>query len=545
MNITGTTGNDTLTGSATDDVIDGLAGNDTLNGLAGNDALNGSDGNDLLSGGSGNDTLNGGAGFDAVTYSSTDNDGGTKQPTGSGVNVNLQAGTATDNWGDTDTLISIEIITGSRLDDILTGGNPANGSSATDGFEGFRGLAGNDTINGGTGYDRAYYDTSPTGVVVTLGGLGNGTASDGFGGTDTLISIEEVFGSNHDDILTGSADATLYESFEGRAGNDTIDGKGGQNRASYDTSPAAVSVNLSTGIAQDGWGGTDSLANITEVRGSAYNDTIVGDANSNLVEGRNGDDNMDGGAGFDWLLYHNSSGNVIVNLALGTATGAAGNDTFTSFEGVRGSAFADTLTGDAMNNWFRGDAGDDVIDGGAGRDTAQYINSRTAYTVTKTSTGLTVTSTAEGTDTLVNIERLAFRDERVAFDTDGSAGTTALLLGALAGRTALQNKALVGTVVGLVDGGMTLSGLADLAVANGIVSSLAGGADNTSFAKLLLRNILGSDTDTTLVDTLSGLITAGTYTQAAMLAAAAQLDANKVSVDLVGLAQSGLVYTPV
>lgn len=539
MNVTGTTGNETLTGSSTDDLIEGLGGFDTLNGLAGNDALNGGDGDDVLSGGSGNDTLTGGAGFDAVSYGSTANDGGTKQPTGSGVTVNLKTGTATDNWGDTDTLTSIEFIHGSAFDDILTGGNPVN-----DLVEGFRGMGGNDTIDGGSGFDRVFYDNSPLAILVTLGGTGSGTASDGFGGTDTFINIEEVRASAFNDTLTGS-DSGEFESFEGRAGNDTIDGKGSWDRASYQTSTAAINVNLVTGIAQDGWGGTDTLLNMEEVRGSAFNDVIIGNSNSNVIEGQNGDDTMDGGAGIDTLRYDNSTGNVIVNLALGNAIGAAGNDTLTNFENVRASNFSDTLTGDNKNNVFRGQAGDDTIDGGASVDASEYVNARSGYTVTKTSTGFTVASAAEGSDTLSNIERLYFSGERVAFDTSGAAGTTALILGVLTGKASLQNKALVGTVLGLVDGGLTLANLAELAVTNGIVSNLAGGADNTSFAKLLLRNLLGSDTNAALVDTVTGLITSGAYTQATLLTTAAGLDANKVNIDLVGLAQTGLTYTTV
>lgn len=48
---------------------------------------------------------------------------------------------------------------------------------------------------------------------------------DGYGGTDTLISIEEIRGSAFSDKLTGSS-TSLFESFEGRQGNDTIDGGG-------------------------------------------------------------------------------------------------------------------------------------------------------------------------------------------------------------------------------------------------------------------------------------------------------------------------------
>jgi hypothetical protein len=42
------------------------------------------------------------------------------------------------------------------------------------------GQGGNDTIDGGGGYDRADYTNSTTGVNVTLGGTSNGTASDGW-----------------------------------------------------------------------------------------------------------------------------------------------------------------------------------------------------------------------------------------------------------------------------------------------------------------------------------------------------------------------------
>ena len=55
----------------------------------------------------------------------------------------------TDGFGDTDTLISIEAVRGSNFADTLTGGNTDN-----DDFERFKGLAGNDTIDGGTGFDE-------------------------------------------------------------------------------------------------------------------------------------------------------------------------------------------------------------------------------------------------------------------------------------------------------------------------------------------------------------------------------------------------------
>lgn len=510
-------------------------------GHAGDDSLTGGTLNDNFSGGSGNDSFSGGSGVDAALYHNTDFDGGTKALTNKGVTVNLKTGIAIDNWGDTDTLTSIEFAGGSGLDDALTGGNTASGTGITDGFEGFRGLAGNDTIDGGAGFDRAYYDNSPGAVNVTLGGTANGTASDGWGGTDTLINIEEVRASAFGDTLNGS-DTGAFESFEGLAGNDLIDGKGGRDRASYDISPAAINVNLAIGVAQDGLGGTDTLRNIEEVRGSAFNDTIVGDGKANFLEGRLGDDALDGGAGHDIAIYSNSSGGVTVNLATGKASGAAGNDTLAGIETVWGSAFADALTGDAASNGLRGGGGNDTIDGGAGTDAAIFVNARSTYTVSKSASGLGVVSTAEGSDTLTNIERLHFSDTRLAFDVDGAAGATALLMGALTGSASLQSRETVGVVLGVADGGLNLAGLSALAIDSGLVASLAGGSDNASLARLLWRNVAGSEATAENVALLTGLITSGAYTQTTLLTAAAEFSLNKINVNLVGLAETGLGY---
>lgn len=531
--IVGSLFNDTMTLA---DVEGGYA-----DGRAGDDVLTGGSLGDTFYGGSGNDRIDGGAGIDVVVYSNTTFDGGTKALTGVGVTVNLKTGSATDNWGDTDTITNIEFVIGSSLNDVITGGNPANGSASTDGFEGFRGLGGNDTIDGGTGYDRVYYDNSPAAVTVTLGGTGTGTASDGWGGTDTLINIEEVRGSAFGDTLTGS-DSGVFESFEGRAGNDTIDGRGGHDRANYDTATSAINANLATGVVQDGMGGTDTLLSIEEIRGSAFNDTIIGNDQSNRLEGRLGNDTLDGGAGLDTVRYDSARGSVTVNLATGTATGADGNDTLTNIEMVWGSGFADVLTGDANSNLLRGNGGNDVIDGGAGVDAAGFVNARNTYTIAKTATGLTVTSSTEGTDTLTNIERLYFSDGRLAFDTNGAAGATALFINALAGRTLLQNAAVVGTVLQVADSGLDLAGLSSLAISNGLVASLAGGSDNASLVKLVWRNLTNTEAPQGTIDQLSGLISSGAYTQASFLTAVANLDLNKSLVNLVGLADTGLAY---
>ena len=231
------------------------------------DSFIGDNNSNFFTGGAGNDTLNGGNGNDSASYSTS--------PVG--VTINLTLGTVPDGFGTTDTLISIENITGSNFDDILIGNNSSNS---------FTGGAGNDTLNGGNGNenDSASYSNSPTGATVDLT---LGTAADGFGTTDTLISIENVFGSNFDDIFIGN---NKSNSFTGGAGNDTLNGGNGSDTASYSNSTAGVTVDLTLGTAADGFGTTDTLISIENVVGSNFADRITGDANNNRLTGGTGQD---------------------------------------------------------------------------------------------------------------------------------------------------------------------------------------------------------------------------------------------------------------
>ena len=378
-------------------------------GRAGNDRLTGGSADDFFVPGSGDDVLDGGTGFDVVSY--LDDGGDSNGPSTRGVSVNLALGTATDNWGNADSLTGIELVYGTAFDDVLAGGNVAS-----DYFEGFRGNAGNDTINGGTGFDRVQYDTSPAAINVILGGTSAGSAQDGFGGFDILSNIDEVRGSSYNDTLTGS-DSASFESFEGRGGNDLIDGKGDNDRASYQSSPAGVNVNLTTGIALDGWGGTDTLVSIDEIRGSIYNDNLTGGNALNgrgtydgfeAFEGRGGSDAIDGGGGYDRVYYMNAPAAVVVTLG-GTSTGSAqngygGTDTLINIESVRATPFNDTLTGSDSGLFedFYGEAGNDTIDGKSGEDRVGYDSSPAGVNV-NLSTGIALDGYG-GTDTLLNIE---------------------------------------------------------------------------------------------------------------------------------------------
>jgi Ca2+-binding RTX toxin-like protein len=235
------------------------------------------------------------------------------------VTASLVTGSATGDGNDS--FVNVEGLFGSNFGDSLSGGNAANGTTLVDGLsEIFRGEAGNDTIDGGQGYDRADYTTSTSAVSVTLNDALDGVAQDGLGGTDTLRNIEGVRGSIFNDTLTGS-DSALFESFEGREGDDLIDGKGGADRADYRNATSGVVVNLAAGTASDGYGSSDTLIGIEQVRGSRdFNDNLSGSNGNDKLEGMGGDDTLVGGAGNDSYVYTpGADGNDLVVDASGTA----------------------------------------------------------------------------------------------------------------------------------------------------------------------------------------------------------------------------------
>jgi len=168
--------------------------------------------------------------------------------------------------------------------------------------------------------------------------------------------------------LTGDGNANLIE---GGAGNDTLNGGAGIDTASYASAAAAVTVSLATLTAQNTVGaGTDTLSNFENLLGSAFNDTLTGDGNANIIDGGAGNDTMNGGAGTDTVSYASATAGVSVSLALTTAqnTIGAGTDTLSLFENLTGSAFGDTLIGNTAINRIDGGAGGDTLTGGTGAD---------------------------------------------------------------------------------------------------------------------------------------------------------------------------------
>ena len=149
-----------------------------------------------------------------------------------------------------------------------------------------------DDVITGNGKTRVGYLNADAGVFVDLGAGTASSLDDGDAanvGTDTFTGVRDVRGSQFGDTLVGG-DGEGFESFRGMGGDDFIDGGAGDfDRADYRNSPDSVFVDLSAGIAQDGFGGTDTLVNIERVRGADLgDDTLIGDAGDNNLDGRDG-----------------------------------------------------------------------------------------------------------------------------------------------------------------------------------------------------------------------------------------------------------------
>ncbi|MBY0565630.1 MAG: hypothetical protein K2P58_15780 [Hyphomonadaceae bacterium] len=413
----GITGYQNTGGAGSDRLKVGVDAIEGLIGSAFNDTLTGDGGNNTLEGGAGNDTLNGGAGTDTASYAGAS----------TAVTVSLALAGAQNTLGaGSDTLAGFEALLGSNFNDRLTGDANANTLNGGAGADVLDGGAGNDTLLGGAGYDTASYVSASSAVTVNLATTsGQNTVG---AGTDTLNSIENVVGSAFNDTLTGSA---ANNRIEGGAGNDAINGATGVDFASYASASSAVTVSLAITAAQNTLGaGTDTISNTEGLIGSAFNDTLTGNASANILEGGAGNDMLDGGAGLDQAAYWGAASAVSVNLGLSGAqnTSGAGTDTLISIEGLIGSSFNDTLTGDANANEIEGGAGNDVMSGGAGLDTASYAWSEAGVSVSLALSAQQNTIGA-GLDTLSGFENLVGSEHADTLSGDASANVIAGGLG--------------------------------------------------------------------------------------------------------------------
>ena len=434
--LVGEAGLDTLEGGNGSDTVIGGEDSDVLGGGAENDTLLGGLGDDWINGGLGADAINGGMGDDTAAYDRAD----------AGLRADLQSAGSNTGEATGDIYVDIENLVGTDFADTLAGNAEANwidGKSGNDvllgrlGDDTLFGDAGNDFLNGGLGADElrggggkddwAQYNQSTIGIRADLA---NPLSNTGEAAGDTYISIENLFGSQHNDTLVGDSIRNVFlanggddqlfgagggdvlfakdgaDTLDGGSGNDTlIGGKGGDDlrggtgidRVQYQQSAIGLTVDLLMPGDNTGEAAGDSYDSIEDLLGTFFNDTLLGNDDANVISGlggsdyivaRDGDDTILGAGGNDWIeggagadaknggagkdtaAYGFASGAVSVDLeAAGTNTGEAAGDIFVSIENLSGSDFGDILKGSNIANWIKGQLGDDEIFGRGGDDT--------------------------------------------------------------------------------------------------------------------------------------------------------------------------------
>lgn len=238
-------------------------------------------------------------------------------------------------------------------------------------------------------------------------------------------SVDRIsfYDSNGNQAWTGSSQSDLFEdgggndTYNGGSGEDVflfgasssgddsiIGGSGIRDVLDYSAMTQAVVVSLFAGTATGLGIGSDVFSGIEWVVGGSGNDSILGNADANVLEGGAGNDTLNGAGGLDRLTGGNgddtyfvdSSGDTVVETNANVTTG--GYDTVNSsvnftlpfnverllLTGAAGAGVGNelnnvidaraitggaSLSGQLGNDLIYGGMGADVLTGGAGEDT--------------------------------------------------------------------------------------------------------------------------------------------------------------------------------
>ena len=357
-----------------DGATDVLASIENATGSASKDSITGDNQANQLAGGAGNDALAGGKGADTYLHSGTKADG----------DDTINAG---DNGVDRVIFTTPDLydLRYERHGNDLVIGTYLAGDSFQDGpFDGSLRIVNHyagsaiDTVEIDTSFYNTTYGTDPEVArfhftTDLANGLYNNQDTEvllGSGAGETIWAnggyYDMIFANGGDDVVHGgygfdnirggTGNDQIFgddgnDALRGQEGDDLIDGGDGFDIAHYNLVAGAVEVDLLAGYAKDrdasGNTGTDTLANVESVRGSNFDDLILGDDLDNSLNGNGGNDVVDGRGGFDLL------------------TGGFGND---QLFGGDGDDFVEGGEGDDL---LSGGAGVDLLIGGGGADTFQ------------------------------------------------------------------------------------------------------------------------------------------------------------------------------
>ena len=271
-----------------------------------------------------------------------------------------------------DSKLNADVVNGGPGDDLLIG---------PDGFddgEVLAGGAGTDTVDYGLSY-------SLEGLLLSMDGVKQLGEKHSIG-----ADVENVIGTPYADTIVGNAADNVLDGGPGSC-SDSIAGGSGKDTVSFATHTSGVNASLEGGgsgpscIAAE----ADQIApDIESIRGSPYDDVLVGNDLENTLDGGAGDDRLDprlgpdtvlGGLGVDSADYGSRADPVELTLDGAANDGNAddgptnGRDLIANdVEGLIGGSADDSLVGNGQDNVLDGGAGDDQLEGLGGVDTADY-----------------------------------------------------------------------------------------------------------------------------------------------------------------------------
>ncbi|WP_424402362.1 Ig-like domain-containing protein [Pasteurella sp. PK-2025] len=240
----------------------------------------------------------------------------------------------------------------------------------------------------------------------------NYTEDQGFIGYGT--QIENLIGSDHDDILTGNhADNNIY----GGAGDDVIKGGKGNDYL-------------------DGGAGNDQL------QGELGDDTYVVDSTADKVIELENQGNDSILSHVDYTLPVNVENLTLIGITAKNATGNEGDNTLTA------NNIGNHLDGAAGNDRLVGGLGEDTLTGGAGQDTFVFntqlngnIDTITDFNVGEDIIELSrnvFTALSKGMDNLADYIKYDAESGELSYDSDGHGITDAIHFATLSKNLTLQ-----------------------------------------------------------------------------------------------------------
>jgi hypothetical protein len=277
-------------------------------------------------------------------------------------------------------------------------------------------------------------------------------------------------------------------------------------------------------------------------------EVIFGTAKDDWIFPLGGSDTVDGRGGYDTVVVEWASTNFEIStfpgiVYLDTISGASSADKVTLLN-VEAVQFPDKTVPLYKDQNFTDGVGGETILGNWGLDTVTYKGARQDYTVTLGTAGADVRDNAgtNGTDRLVQIERVHFSDMSLALDLQGHAGEVLQILGAVFGAEAIHNKTYVGIGLRYLDQlNFTATELMALALNVRLGDQAANPAE---VVRTLYQNVVGSLPTASVQQEFVGLIESGQHTPVSLAMLAAQTSLNLTQVGLMGTPAVPLEYLP-